>query len=202
MDDIQLIKKVKRQKCSQSVIELRNRHIGLIVSQYGRYNSILDSLHFKPADFNDEINYIVYDSARKFDLRRKKIKFSTWLCECTKYFCLNKITELNKKKTVEAEPDTITKLIDECYKNDDSNQNKQLCNYIYSILEQMDDKRIIEIFNMRYFQSKNHKNKSTWQDIARSLKPSMSSQGVINLHEKALKLLKTKLNSNNLQDRI
>lgn len=202
IDDRTLIKSIKRTHCNECIGSLRDRHAGLIISQYHKYSSILHKLNFNPEEFNDEINFLVYDSARKFDLRRKKIKFSTYLADQTRYFCLNKINELKKRNTITAENDDITRLIDECYshKEDDKTSNKQMCDYIFSLLEQFNDKRVIKIFEMRYFQVKKYKNKSTWKDIGAFLQ--LSSQACINLHDNAIEFIRKKLNSKNLHDKI
>ena len=58
INDLNLVKKIQKKQCSNSIVELRNRHIGLIVSIYGKYSSILTKLHFVPDEFNQEINHI------------------------------------------------------------------------------------------------------------------------------------------------
>lgn len=202
IDDRALIKSIKRTNCNDCIGSLRDRHAGLIISQYHKYSSILHKLNFNPEEFNDEINFLVYDSARKFDLRRKKIKFSTYLADQTKWFCLNKINELKKRNTITAENNDITRLIDECYshKEDDKTTSREMCNYIFSLLEQFNDKRVIKIFEMRYFQGKKYKNKSTWSDIGREL--NLTSQAVINIYRKTIDKLRDKINSSVLEDRI
>lgn len=200
IDDKILIKRIKNKNCSDSIQELRNRHIGLIFNIHSRYVGVLRSLNFSPHDFNDEINYLVYNSAKTFNLR-KNIKFSSWLGNQTRFLCLNKINELNKRKTVDAEPSDIIKLMDECNKNtsEDNTKQKELCEYLFSILEQLQDKRIIEIFNLRYFNG-DKKKKMKWQDIGDKL--SLSAQGVINLHKKGVSILKNKLTSTKFFDKI
>ena len=203
LDDRLLIKQIKRKKCSDSILKLREKHAGLVIDIYSRYGSVLHKLNFKPQEFSDEINYLIYDSAKKFDLRRKKIKYSTWLGEQVKYFCLNKINELNKKKTIEAEPDTIIKIINDCYKseNADKKNTQELCNYIFNILNQLKDPRIIKIFKLRFFESgKKGKQKMDWHEIGD--KVGLSNQGAINLFNKGLKFLRYKLKNDSIVDKI
>ncbi len=201
IDDKILVKKIKRKNCSDSLQELKSRHMGLVYSIHGKYGGLLNSLRFTSEDFNDEINYLVYDSVKKFDLRRKNIKFSSWLAGQVRFFCLNKINELQKTKTIDSEPDDIIRIMDECNRNvsENNTNKKELCEYLFSILEQIQDKRIMEIFNLRYF-SGGKNNKMKWQDIGDKL--GMSAQGIINLHNKVLSMLKKKLVSTKFFDKI
>jgi len=196
-----LIKEIKRYKCSPCISELRNRHIGLVLSVYSKYSNILNQFNFTNEDFNKEIDYLIFDSARKFDLRRKNIKFSTWLGENIRFFCLNKITEFNKNKYVNSDPDNITKLIDECLSHaDNSVENKEDCDYLFSLLEQIKDPRVMKIFTLRYFSG--IKNKMTWKEIGALIVPPITNQTCINIHKKTIKFLKEKLSSKISQDKI
>lgn len=196
--DNDLIKKIKKENCSDSIIELQNRHIGLIINIYQRYGGVLASMDYKQSDFNDEIKYLIYDSARKFDLRRR-IKFSTWLAENIRFFCLNKITELNKTKIISAEPEDMIKIMDEKLSSDNNNHksNHEACDYIFSILNQLKDDRITKIFSYRYFDGKE---KMIWKDIGEKM--GLTSQSCINIHDKAIKFLKSKLISSDSIDKI
>lgn len=197
LSDRELIKSIKHNKCSECIHILRDRHIGLIIDIYSKYNSILQSLNFSAAEFNDEIEYIIFHSARSYDLRRKNVKFSTWLGEQTKYFCLNKINEQNKQKILNTDPEELNKIIDSYSKeyNSDRGLNRETCDYIFNILEQLNDKRIIKIFNLRFFEGNK---KMTWKQISK--KVGLTSQGAINLFEKGIDFLKVKLRSTNNSD--
>ena len=200
IDDSYLVSKIQKNQCSDSILKLRDRHVGLVMSIYGKYSNILSKLHFIPNEFNDEINNIIFDSAKKFDLKRENIKFSTWLGEQTKYYCLNKINELNKNKSINSDPDTITRIMDECCSSESINNTKnvELCEYIFSILDQIQDKRVKEIFMLRYFNG--YKNKMTWKEIAD--KVGCTSQTCINLFDKNIRLIRKKLESLEIFDRI
>ena len=65
---------------------------------------------------------------------------------------------------------------------------KEKCDLIFSILERVKDDRLIEIYKMRYFSGKKL---TPWSKISKKLK--ISTQTVINLHNKGKKLLKNKL---------
>jgi DNA-directed RNA polymerase specialized sigma subunit len=78
------------------------------------------------------------------------------------------------------------------------NFDKEKIELILDILNQMKDKRMSKIFKLRYF---NKTNKVlSWNAIGKKLK--ISTQTAINIHNKALKLINTKLNSQNCFDKI
>lgn len=188
--DHDLIKDIKKNRCSECISELRNRHEGLIVKIYSKYSSLLNSLNFTNDDFSQEIDELVYKASKNFDLRKRKIKFSSYLGTIIRYFCLNKITELKKSKIIETDPEKIIYLMDECYNNihSDISQNKEMCDYIFNILDNIQDKRIPAIFNYRFFESNK---KITWKEIGKKI--GYSDQTCINLFRKGVNLIKKRL---------
>lgn len=198
--DNELIKRIQDDQCSDCLLELQRRHAGIVVDLYSkRYCNVLKSLHFMPQEFNDEVKYLIFNAAKTFDFS-KDIKFSYWLGEQTRYFCLNKIKELQKKPKIDGEYEDIINIIDISNKPSAESKlrNEELCNYVFSILKQLDDKRILKIFNLRYFS--NRKKKMTWEQIGKKVR--MSGQGAINLHNKTAKFLQGKLTSLNPYDKI
>ena len=71
--------------------------------------------------------------------------------------------------------------------------------YIFNLLGQIKDKRINEIFKLRYFDGNGHKLKP-WKDISQKLNISIPS--VISLHNQGKILLYNKMNSKNRMDSI
>ena len=71
---------------------------------------------------------------------------------------------------------------------------KENSDLILSLIQKLKDKRINTIYKMRYFSDK----KKSWNDIAKKL--NLSTQTVINLHNKTIKILKNKLTSINNSD--
>lgn len=198
--DRDLIREIQRNNCSKSLEILKSRHIGLIIKIYKKYSFALSTLNFKSHEFYNQIDYIIYTAIQKFDLNKYNTKFSTWLGEYVRYFCLDTITDLNKEKIViTSEPEDIIHLTDEYAKNNnvDKQYNQDHCKYILSILNQLQDERIIKIFNYRYFDGNK---KMIWKDIGK--KVGLTSQGCLNLHNKAIKFLQTKMKSSNLYDKV
>lgn len=198
ISDIQLIKDIRSNQCSECIDELKNRHIGLIIQIYSQFSSALNNLNFKSEDFHEELRNIIYISAKNFDLRRKRIKFSSYLASNIRYFCLNQLTKLKKNKSVDISPEKITFLIDEYYSDNNSHdsKNKEMHEYIFEILNQISDQRMRRIFEMRYMCD----GKMTFKDIGKKM--NLTSQSIINLHNKGLKFLKSKILSKNISDTI
>lgn len=193
MDDKSLIKDVKYNCSSESFLELKRRHMGIIMSVFHKYSNILKQINYSIFDFDQESNHILYKAISSFDLRRK-IKFSSWLYSQSKYFCLNIINN-SKMKFTDSDQDTLISLIDKHFNTESSKSNEEMHVFIDNILDQLSDKRMKKIFYMRYF--KNNK-KTTWKEIGKHF--GVTSQTAINLHNKTIKLLKSKIESCAISD--
>jgi DNA-directed RNA polymerase specialized sigma subunit len=75
---------------------------------------------------------------------------------------------------------------------------KNINEYIMNIIDSCSDERVQKIFKMRYLNDSNKK--MPWNKIAKKL--NISTQTAINLHNKAIGLLKIKFNSKNCFDKI
>ena len=120
----------------------------------------------------------------------KKTKFSTWLGNCARYHCLNFLN--SNGKYVSTEDESIKSAIDSQTKESYTDSRDGLSNseYIFNILYQLKDKRIAEVFRLRYFKDFGRKKKPTWSRIAKQI--NTSTQTAINLHHRGKKILKTK----------
>ena len=72
--------------------------------------------------------------------------------------------------------------------------------FIFNILNNLKDKRISRVFELRYFDSYKENVKPTWSFIAKKIKT--STQTAINLHERGKKILFKKINSDKYQDMV
>jgi RNA polymerase sigma factor (sigma-70 family) len=196
MTDLQLIKKIKKSNCEKSLLELLSRHQGICNKMIQKYCNVCKNMGVSISDLNTDKILITYRCALSFK-PSKKIKFSTWLGNQMRYHCLNSINKKNKDLSMEEK--NITYLIEK-NQNINSNQNnttQDKINYINDILSQMNDLRVKEIFNLRYFSE----NKlSPWYKISKKM--NLSTQTAINIHNKALDFLNKKISSNFLFDKI
>jgi hypothetical protein len=75
--------------------------------------------------------------------------------------------------------------------------NKEKIDLIHDILDQMKDNRTKKVFNLRYFSDSKLK---SWHSIGKKM--DISTQTVINIHNKALLLLNKKISSELSFDKI
>lgn len=66
--------------------------------------------------------------------------------------------------------------------------------YIDNLIKQIKDKRIKEIIQIRYFETPNKK--TPWNKVANKI--GVSTQTAINLHNKAMKILRNKMENKNI----
>jgi hypothetical protein len=185
--DIELINKVKETSDNEALKELSNRHSGIYNEMIKKYYRHLVSTGLDPDDIIADKMYVLYKSAVSFN-PEKNVKFSTWLGNQARYYCLNCMNKNNN--LIAMENKDIQFLLEKKQTNDniDVNLMKEKCDLIFSILERVKDDRLIEIYKMRYFSGKKL---TPWSKISKKLK--ISTQTVINLHNKGKKLLKNKL---------
>lgn len=191
LKDEQLISKIREDNCSDSLLELTNRHHGLVVQIMRRFAGAAQCSGVAMQDFLDDSNYIVFDAARQYKAE-KNIKFSTWLGNTVKYYCLN---QLNKQKKYYSPNHTeLTSYIADHAMNEKDGEKLKLeerLEYVLDILSQIKDKRIEKIIRTRYFNGK--AKKESFSVIAKSL--GMSPQGVIDLHDAFIKFVGEKIRS-------
>ena len=186
--DTELAKNVKLNSCNSSLKELIHRHSALCVDICKKYTPALQASGVSVDDVYKDKDYIVYKSALSFN-PDKNVKFSTWLGNQVRYYCLNSI---NKNGTLlSVDTDHLDYLSSQ---KEDLNEKKYYLEieYVFTILSKLKDSRIKDVFNYRYF--KTNKNKMPWSEIA--LKMGVSTQTAINLHKRGIKILNKKMNSN------
>ena len=94
--DIRLINNVKNKTCNDSLVELSNRYSAVCFDICKKYAPAISSSGSDINDITDQRFFFVYKACLSFN-PSKKVKFSTWLGNFTKYQCLNII---NQKKTL------------------------------------------------------------------------------------------------------
>jgi DNA-directed RNA polymerase sigma subunit (sigma70/sigma32) len=195
LTDADLIKNIKDNNCNESMKELEDRHSGICYTMIKKYYNSMSSVGVDPVELAKEKDYVIFKSALNFDASRN-IKFSTWLGNQMRFHCLNCMNKNNT--TISMENESIKNIMEKNQIiNSKSLLNKDNCEYIFNLLDQLKDKRIIQIFKIRYFSDKKT---VSWSKIGRKLK--ISTQTVINLHNKTLRFLKNKLESTSFQDTI
>lgn len=196
MTDLQLIRRIKNLKCEKSLIELYERHQGICNKMLQKYCKVCYDIGVSLEDLNSEKIYVVYKSALSFK-NHKGIKFSTWLGNQMRYHCLNTFNKQSKDISMENENIKYITETNQAKQVDNTSLNKEKVDVIFNILDQMHDPRIKRIFNLRYFTDSKIQ---PWNKIGKKMH--ISTQTVINIHNKALKFINQKMSSTISFDKI
>ena len=187
--DKELTENIKQRDCEESLKVLIQRHSALCFDICKKYSPAMISRGVNVNDVTDEKEYLIYKSALSYDPSRKT-KFSTWLGNQMRYLCLNSINKNNLMPTEEGQLDYfINKDIE--YPKDSLEEQME---FIDNLVSQIKDKRIKEIIKIRYFSNPNKK--TPWSKVA--IEIGVSTQTAINLHNKALKIIRRKMENKNL----
>tara|TARA_Y100000593_G_C4160518_1_gene261791 strand:+ start:82 stop:678 length:597 start_codon:yes stop_codon:yes gene_type:complete len=190
-DDAKLVRNIQENQCDESLKTLISRHTPLCYNILQKFYPVLSKNGFSKDDVFNDKDYLIYKSAMLFKIH-KKTKFSTWIGNYTRYHCLNLLNSKKGQVLISTEDESVKNLLNK--KTEDQNtEGSNTEEFVSFILNELHDKRVQKIYMMRYF-SKDGK-KKTWKEIAREL--GVSSQTVINIHNKAKKILKNKLKSKN-----
>lgn len=189
--DIELIKNVKENACSNSFTELMSRHENLFYKICHKYSSSIKKSGSNIEDVTSEKMYLFFVSISSFD-ENKKSKFPTWLANQTRFHCLTKIFS-NKNKFNIDNSETID-IIDSdfSFQKYNETQKKVNLNSMLDLIKTSSDERIYYIFNRKYSD-----NKVKWKHIAEEL--GVTTQTVLNLHKKGILLLKKNIKSNKIE---
>ncbi len=197
--DNSLVKRVKVDGCNDSFKEILNRHQKLFYRICQNYMSILESKGHKRDDVLSDLSFVVFKAVKTYK-QNKKTKFSTWLGNCSKYFCLSLINL--KDRFIDADEETITFYINnqskENYDREESRTEDK--EYIFQILKKLKDPRIPKVFELRYFDQDKKNKKATWSVIAKKI--NTSTQTAINLHQRGIDILNKKIKAENYSDTI
>ncbi len=178
MDDLDLIQEVRSNGNSSCFKEIVNRHSGIylqMIHSYAPKETSIDNFY----DLLNSKESHIYDAIQSFDENRK-IKFSTYLGNCTRWLCLNSSNK-RRHQQIEENFDCIFETEEEKESSD-----QKTIEEILSKLDEFEDQRIKKIFRMRYFSGE--KKPLAWRKIAKEL--DLSIQGCINIHNSAFKKLK------------
>lgn len=193
-EDKTLVKNIKEEKCEKSLLKLIERHTPLCYNILQKFYPILSKAGYSKDDVFNDKDFLVYKSAMTFN-HEKNTKYSTWLGNYTRYHCLNLLNSRKNHSFVSIEEDSIKSIIEK-QSTSDENHTKNAKDHLSYILDQLKDPRVKKIYMMRYFSDDGRK--KTWKEIAEAV--GVSSQTVINIHNKSKKILKTKLKSRNNYD--
>ena len=192
VSDNYLVERIKLTNCEKSLEELIKRHSAICFKVIKRYASTFYANNINVIDASSDKNLIIWNSAKSFNID-KNVKFSTWLANQVKYSCLNALNKKSKDRLVATEDEILDVLKEKTPEEDNNN----LFEFTDNILNQLRDKRIKQIFSMRY---SNHHKKPSWCKVAEKL--NVSTQTAINLHNRGIAVLRKKMGSKKFLDSI
>ena len=183
LKDETLIKNVINKQCNESLKELVNRHSGIIFNIGKKYCS---SCNLDIGELNDNRYWIVFNAAKTFN-DTKGSKFSTWLGNQVRFFCLN--YKNKNSKLIPIENEHLEFFINNFSKNDEKVNQKEVINTIVDLFNQISDPNTKNAIYYRYFYNKERI--LNYSEIADILK--VTPQTVLNWHNKFVDFAKKKL---------
>lgn len=173
------INNVKRSACSDSFSFLTEKHSAIFYKIYLKYSNLMFSFGYEKDSIESDKNLVFLNSINSFNEERKT-KFSTWLANQTRFFCLNFINKqknnVNRKNFSDMIDRTNEPIVE-------FNENMMAVN---DALGKISDERIRKVIKYRYF-SKD----PSWREISNKLKCSIQTS--LNLHKKGKIFLKKML---------
>lgn len=190
-DDLKLVLLAKEGD-NDAIKSLIDKHSGICVETYKKYLNLPNVSGFISDEIVSSKDYIIYNSVKTFDPEMGS-KFSTWLANQTRFYCLNCINKYNKLVPVEDE--SIKLIIENANKTNGAELeskkielNAEIMDLVKDTLSSLSNKKIKECINKKYFsQSGKH---MSYTEIAQDM--GVTVQTVINWHKKFVKLVRQK----------
>jgi RNA polymerase sigma factor (sigma-70 family) len=193
--DVELVELIKSDASSEAFLEVCRRYENIFYKVCQKYATALSHSGINPQDIFEEKDYIIFHCVSTYEPNRKT-KLGTWIGNYARYLCLNSINA--RRFIMPTTDDDLKRYIEESQVSHDYFENtttsQEDFKYALNILGQIKDPRIVQIFKLRYLNPK----KMIWAEIA--VKVGVSTQTVINLHNKGLAMLKKKLKSHHISD--
>jgi len=193
-DDYELILRVRDEACCESFEKLVDRHTGIVYKIMGKYKRYIQTNGLDFEEIREEKQFLLYESIRSFN-PDKGVKFSTWAGNQTRYFCLNRVRKEARKILVPDEK--INYFLDNTERESiiDFEEIKEL---VFFLLSKLKDPRMKRVFELRYFSGS--RKVVPFHKIAKVME--VAPQTVVNLHNKAKKMLVRKIKTDNHKSEI
>jgi len=197
LTDTDLTVLIQEKNDELALQELISRHSGIYVDMLKKFG--YNSLSFNQiSDIMEDKDYVIYKAALEYN--PEKAKFSTHLANKTKYMCLTQKTKNKKNLRLvsfeEREEQKKNNQQDRSKRPDENCVFNDSFKRILNLIFKHRDERLKTIFNERYFNGKGCKLKP-WKLVAE--KVNLSAQGCINIHDKAIKEIKSKIENEKIK---
>ena len=187
-DELDIINKAKAGD-EKSIKHLIDAHSGVCVNMYKKYLNPSFTSQYVQDDIINSKDYIIYNSINSYDPSYGS-KFSTWLANQVRFYCLNCINKNKKNQAVEVED--IENISEDQQPKSDFLENLKKSEFIKDlkhVVENYHEPKIKKMIQLKYF-SEDSKPKS-FTEVARLM--SVTVQTTINWHNKFIKEAKKKL---------
>lgn len=191
-NDKKLIKKIVHKQCNDSLKKLVEKHSGMIFNIGKKYCA---SCNLDLNELNDNKYWIIFNAAKSFN-PEKGSKFSTWLGNQVRFFCLN--FKNKNSKLVPIEDQHLEFFINELNKKNQISNQKELVNIIIDLFNDISDPNTKNAIYYRYFYNKERI--LNYSEIAEIL--NVTPQTVLNWHNKFIKFAKKKLTNQSINSNI
>lgn len=198
--DEELVDEVKSSGCNDSFLELSRRHSAIYFKVYSKYSSAISATGDSSDILNDK-DYALYKAILSYE-SEKGAKFITWFWNTVRYKCLSyvnkRIREVSLYSISEEEKDDLSKSIVErdCFEFNEAEKRKStesFSKYLTNEIDKMEDSRIKQIFEARYFSGRKNKGwKKVGQDVG------LCGKTCASLHNKTIRALRNKIKHANI----
>lgn len=191
-NDEKLIKKIVNKQCNESLKKLVDKHGGMIFNIGKKYCA---SCNLDLNELNDNKYWIIFNAAKSFN-SKKGSKFSTWLGNQIRFFCLN--FKNKNSKLVPIEDQHLEFFINDLNKKNQLSNQKELVNTIIDLFNDITDPNTKNAIYYRYFHNKERI--LNYSEIAEIL--NVTPQTVLNWHNKFINFAKKKLTNKSINSNI
>lgn len=192
--DEELIEKIRNNEkhTSNFVEELNERHSGIYYKTVNYFHESFKNYNVDIKNVYDDKLYVLYDSVKTFN-PDKNVKFSTYFCDRTKFYCFKKIKERSDIKEISV--DNIVNY-DAPYEDLEITKKAQenCLKIVMEEIKKLGDKRAYNIFKARYIDCGNKL--TPWKKVGEKTenlkfkKGKMSYQGCLNIHNSIIQKIR------------
>jgi RNA polymerase sigma factor (sigma-70 family) len=187
-----LIKKIIDNQCNESLKKLVDKHGGMIFNIGKKYCGFCN---LDLNELNDNKYWIIFNAAKSFNAQ-KGSKFSTWLGNQIRFFCLN--YKNKNSKLVPIEDQHLEFFINDINKKNNLSNQKEVVNIIIDLFNEISDPNTKNAIYYRYFYNKDRI--LNYSEIAKIL--GVTPQTVLNWHNKFVRFAKKKLTNKTISSNI
>lgn len=174
--------KSSKEGSSESFIALTISYGDLFYKICHKYRTAMEKNGILFDEILEEKHNLLFKCVRTYDSSHGA-KFSTWVANQTRYFCLNRLLKFkNRIKEDNFDFDTLSSPIDE------KRFDPELLKGVESFIKSLEDSRSAEIFKLRYGAERKN---TGWREIGKKLH--ISSVTARKIHNKALSLIRAKI---------